>query len=347
MLSVDIQKKLGAFQLDVAFNAGDRVTGILGASGSGKSMTLRCIAGIDRPDRGRIVLDGETLFDSEKGISLPPQRRRVGYLFQNYALFPNMTVEKNILCGLYHEKDRTKRQHALDDVIRLLKLEALKKHRPAQLSGGEQQRTALARILVNRPRLLMLDEPFSALDSHLRDHLRIQMKKLLRQYSGSTLMVTHNRDEAYDLCGHIALMDAGTVLSVKPAKELFADPGSVAGAVITGCKNITAAHKTGEYEVEAPAWGIRLATALPVRDSLCAVGIRSHYFDPQTGHNRFPVRFTDETEEPFGFVLQFRYDNQANDAPDIWWQIPREMKSGVLPAGLGIDPVHVLPLYER
>ncbi|MCL1814955.1 MAG: ATP-binding cassette domain-containing protein, partial [Treponema sp.] len=302
MLSVDIQKKLGAFQLDVAFNAGDGVTGILGASGSGKSMTLRCIAGIDRPDRGRIVLDGEILFDSEQGINLPPQRRRVGYLFQNYALFPNMTVEKNILCGLYHEKDSTKRRRALDDVIQLLKLDALKKHRPAQLSGGEQQRTALARILVNRPSLLMLDEPFSALDSHLRDHLRIQMKKLLQQYSGSTLMVTHNRDEAYDLCGHIALMDTGAVLSVKPAKELFADPGSIAGAAITGCKNITAAQKIGEYEVTVPAWGVRLATALPVRDTLCAVGIRAHYFDPQTGHNRFPVRFTDETEGAFGFV---------------------------------------------
>ena len=347
MLSIDIRKKLDAFHLHIALDTRQKgVTGILGASGCGKSMMLRCIAGIDKPDQGHIVLDGVTLFDSREGIDLPPQKRRVGYLFQNYALFPNMTVEQNILCGLYHEKDRTKRQRFCNDTIQLFRLEGLEKRRPARLSGGQQQRVALARILANKPRLLMLDEPFSALDSHLRGQLRIQMKQVLEQYDGTTLMVTHDRNEAYDLCGQIALMDAGTILTLKPPKELFADPFSVAGAEITGCKNITPAIRTGEYEIEAPAWGIRFTTSQPIRDGLRAIGVRDNYFSPKIRENRFPVHFTDETEEPFGYIFQFRYENQADEAPDIWWSIPKEMKDSGPPAELGIDPVNVLPLYH-
>ena len=347
MLTVDIQKKLGSFQLNVSLETETGVTGILGVSGCGKSMTLRCIAGIDKPDRGRIVLDGVTLFDSEKGINLPPQKRRVGYLFQNYALFPNMTVAQNIRCGLCREKDKGKQEQALRDVLRLLQLEGMEEHRPAQLSGGQQQRVALARILVNKPQLLMLDEPFSALDSHLRDQLRVQMKRLLAGYGGAVLMVTHSHNEAYDLCEKIALMDGGTFLSVKSAKAQFADPGSVAGAAITGCKNIADAVKTGEYEVEVPSWGLRLATVQPVREGLCAIGIRAHYFSEESEHNRFPVQFTEEIEEPFEYTLPFRYEKQAASAPDIWWRIPKEKKSGTPPSELGIAPEHVLLLYSK
>ncbi|MDR2923570.1 MAG: ATP-binding cassette domain-containing protein [Treponema sp.] len=336
---------MGAFNLDVSFNTGEGVTGILGASGCGKSMTLRCIAGIDKPDRGRITLDDAVLFDGEKGINLPPQKRRVGYLFQNYALFPGMSVEKNILCGLYHEKDRAERARVLDDTIKLFMLEGLENRLPHQLSGGQQQRAALARILANKPRLLMLDEPFSALDSHLRGQLRIQMKRLLEAYGGSALMVTHNRDEAYDLCGRIALMDGGTILALKPAKELFSNPESVAGAMITGCKNICAAKKTGEYELEVPDWGVTLVTARPLREGLRAVGIRAHYFSPEIKANRFPVRFTGEMEEPFEYTMQFRYENQKDNAQDILWQFPKEMKSAGVPAVLGVEPENVLPLY--
>jgi molybdate transport system ATP-binding protein len=346
MLSVDIQKKLGVFRLDVSFNTAEGVTGILGASGCGKSMTLRCIAGIDKPDQGRITLDDTVLFDSEKGINMPPQKRGVGYLFQNYALFPNMTVEKNILCGLYHEKDKVERERVLDDTVKLLRLEGLGKRLPHQLSGGEQQRTALARILANKPRLLMLDEPFSALDSHLRGQLRLQTKRLLEAYGGLALMVTHNRDEAYNLCGRIALMDGGKFLTLKPAKELFSNPESITGAMMTGCKNICAARKRSEYEAEVPGWGITLTTSRPLREGLCAVGIRAHYFSPEIKTNRFPVRFTDEMEEPFEYCLQFRYENQQDNAQDILWLLPKGMKRTGVPAMLGVEPDNVMPLYR-
>ena len=248
-LYVDIKKDLGGFRLSVKFEAKDGVMGILGPSGCGKSMTLRCIAGVERPDEGKIVLDGVTLFDSEQRINLKPQQRQVGYLFQNYALFPNMTVRQNILCGAKREKDKAKREELLAHYIELMQLTGLEKHYPAQLSGGQQQRVALARILVNQPKLLMLDEPFSALDTHLREKLLVEMKGILERFGGVSIAVTHSRDEAYDLCGTIALMGDGRIHTLKPTKELFADPGTRAGASMTGCKNFSRARKAGEYEL--------------------------------------------------------------------------------------------------
>ena len=281
----------------------------------------------------------------KKVFDLPPQKRKVGYLFQNYALFPNMTVEKNILCGLYHEKDKVKRRQILNDTLCLLKLDGLEKHRPSQLSGGQQQRVALARILVSKPNLLMLDEPFSALDSHLRSQLQIQLKKLLEQYGGKVLLVTHNRNEAYNLCGQLAVMDAGMLLAPKPSKELFDNPGSVAGAVITGCRNIAAAIKTGEYEVEVPDWGLRLTTAQPVNDGLCSVGIRAHHFSPEISQNSFPVRIIEEMEEPFEYIIQFRYEKQSVKTVDISWIRSKEKKIARSYSKLGIAPENVLLLF--
>ena len=170
-LEVHIEKKLNGFTLRSDFTAGNTATAILGASGCGKSMTLRCIAGIVKPDKGRIVLDGRVLFDSGQHIDLPPQQRGVGLLFQNYALFPNMTVEQNILCGLKAERDKAARKARCAGMLRALRLEELASRHPAELSGGQQQRTALARILVGKPKILMLDEPFSALDSYLREEV--------------------------------------------------------------------------------------------------------------------------------------------------------------------------------
>ena len=210
-LEVNIEKKLNGFTLRSEFTAGDTATALLGASGCGKSMTLRCIAGIVKPDKGRIVLDGRVLFDSEQHIDLPPQQRGVGILFQNYALFPNMTVEQNILCGLKAEKDKAARKARCEEMLRAMRLDGLAARRPAELSGGQQQRTALARILVGKPKILMLDEPFSALDSYLREEVEGEVGALLAGFSGTALLVTHNRDEAYRLCPEMIVMDGGRV----------------------------------------------------------------------------------------------------------------------------------------
>ena len=345
-LLADIRKQLGSFRLDVCFTAENGVTSLLGASGCGKSMTLKCIAGIEKPDEGRIELDGTVLYDSEQHINLPPQKRRVGYLFQNYALFPNMTVRQNILCGLNREKDKSVKEQRIKEMLRLMQLEGLENHKPAQLSGGQQQRTALARILVSDPRLLLLDEPFSALDGHLRDSLKIELRDLLTRFGHEVLMVTHDRGEAYNMSREIAVMDKGRLLCVKPTKELFADPGSLQASVLTGCKNNFPARRVDAHTVEVPDWGVRLETKQEVREGLKAVGIRAHYFSPDARQNRFPVRFVEEMEEPFEFILQFRYKGQKEDSPPVWWRLPKDKRPQTFPAELGVAAANILLLYD-
>ena len=345
-LIVDIRKQLGTFHLDVNLEAENGVTCLLGASGCGKSYTLKCIAGIEKPDSGHIELDGTVLFDSETGINLPPQKRKVGYLFQNYALFPNMTVRQNILCGLHREKDRSEKERKLQEMLRTMQLDGLENHKPAQLSGGQQQRVALARILVNEPRLLMLDEPFSALDAHLRDALKIELRDMLQKFGREVLMVTHSREEAYNMSQRIAVMDRGKLLTVKDTKALFADPESVPGAILTGCKNVVRAKKTGDHEVEVPDWGIRLQTAQEVRDGLTAIGIRAHYFNISTKQNRYPITYVEEMEEPFEVIMQFRYTGQKADTQPVWWRLAKGDRPQQFPEELGIAPVNILLLYE-
>lgn len=347
-LKVDIEKQLSHFLLKVSFEMdASGILGLLGPSGCGKSMTLKCIAGIEKPDRGRIELDGVTLFDSEKKINLPPQKRGVGYLFQNYALFPNMTVRRNILCGLHYEKDKAKKERACQEMMELLQIRELADLKPDKLSGGQAQRVALARILVNQPKLLMLDEPFAALDGHLQIRLQMELKELLAGLGCKVLFVSHNRTEAYHMCDSIAVIDRGALITCKPTKLLFANPGSVSAALLTGCKNVVPAKKSGDFEVLIPAWGnLRLQTKEPVGDGLTAIGIRAHYFNPKTPGNRFPVTFTRELEEPFETILLFRFPNQAPETPDIWWRLSKEKRRGELPAELGVSPANVLLLYS-
>ena len=343
-LFVDIEKDLGSFHLKVSLETDGGITGLLGASGCGKSMTLRCIAGVETPDRGRIVLDGRTLFDSEQRINLPPQQRGVGYLFQSYALFPTMTVRQNLLAGLHREKDKARKQTLYRQAVELLGLAGLEQRRPAELSGGQQQRVALGRILVNRPQVLLLDEPFSALDSHLREQLQLDMLRVLKDFSGDVLLVTHSRDEAYHMCGRLAILDEGQLLRCGATKGVFADPGSRAAARLTGCKNIAAARRTGPNTVWVEDWGIQFTTARPVPENLCAIGIRAHYFHPKAPANRFDVEYTGQIEEPFEWIIQMRTPNQTPGTPDIWWRMAKDKRPNPLPAQLGVAPENILLL---
>ena len=271
-LFVDIEKTLGAFHLRVSFTAENGLLSLLGASGCGKSMTLKCIAGIERPDRGKIVLNDVTLFDSARHIDLPPQQRRVGYLFQQYALFPNMTVRQNIRCGV---REKQGADAKIDAVIRAMHLDGLDALKPRQLSGGQQQRTALARILVNKPEVLLLDEPFSALDAHLRFQLEREMLETVRAFGKPVLMVTHDRDEAFRISDAIAVLRAGTIEVIGPRHEVFSDPETRAGAILTGCKNISPLQKLSERRVLATDWGMELTLDRDVGDAKF-IGIRMH-----------------------------------------------------------------------
>lgn len=345
-LEVDIEKNTADFRLRASLSSEGGIVGLLGASGSGKSMLLRCIAGIDTPDRGSIVLDDRILFNSEKHINLPPQKRQVGYLFQNYALFPNMSVKKNILCGLNEVKDKSKQEELVSEALKLFRLEDIAEHRPSQISGGQAQRTALARILVNKPRLLMLDEPFSALDSHMRLRLQIELKTLLSDYEGGVLLVTHDRDEAYHMCDTITIADNGAFSQIRETKLLFADPGTFSAARITGCKNIALAEKLGDYEVRVPEWNVCFKTAQRIRDGLKGVAFRAHYLNMKTSENRYPVVLEREMEEPFEWILLFRYKGQSTESQPIWWRLPNDKRPQVFPKELGIAPANILLLYE-
>ena len=345
-LEVTIAKRFEGFTLHADFAAGNTAAAILGASGCGKSMTLRCIAGVVKPDSGRIVLDGRVLFDSEKGIDLPPQQRNVGLLFQNYALFPNMTVEQNILCALKKEKDPAARKAACGSALCAMRLEELAHRLPSELSGGQQQRAALARILAGRPRILMLDEPFSALDSYLREEVEGEVGSLLSNFDGTALLVTHDRDEAYRLCREMIVMDRGEVLRAGTTKEVFADPRRLTAARLTGCKNILPCVRVDEHHVRLTGWERVLTVALPVPEGCCAVGIRAHDFAPEAadGENRMPVQVGASSENPFEWNV---ICTAADDAGKLWWKVSKTTLSSPppqAPAYLRVAPENIMPL---
>ena len=345
-LEVTIAKRFEGFALHADFAVGNTAAAILGASGCGKSMTLRCIAGVVKPDSGRIVLDGRVLFDSEKGIDLPPQQRNVGLLFQNYALFPNMTVEQNILCALKKEKDPAARKAACGSALCAMRLEELAHRLPSELSGGQQQRAALARILAGRPRILMLDEPFSALDSYLREEVEGEVGSLLSNFDGTALLVTHDRDEAYRLCREMIVMDSGEVLRAGTTKEVFADPRRLTAARLTGCKNILPCVRVDEHHVRLTGWERELTVALPVPEGCCAVGIRAHDFAPEAadGENRMPVQVGASSETPFDWNV---ICTAADDADKLWWKVSKTTLSSPppqAPAYLWVAPENIMPL---
>lgn len=316
-LQVDIRKSLGRFTLDAKLTAGNEPVALLGASGSGKSMTLKCIAGIERPDEGKIVLDGVTLFDSARKIDLPPQKRRIGLLFQSYALFPNMTVAQNIRAGLNPSMKRDEQQKRMREMLEAFYLKGMENHLPSQISGGQQQRVALARILLSEPRILMLDEPFSALDSYLRWQLEQTMSDVIASFGGTTLLVSHNRDEAYRLCDKIAVISDGRVDAFGTRDELFRAPQTRQAALLTGCKNISSAHSTGENVVFAPGWNLTLAVGR-LTEPVQAVGIRAHYFGVGEGPNAFGCKVERVIESPFSMVFMVRSDGAAEQ---IRWEV--------------------------
>ena len=263
------------------------------------------------------------LFDSEAGIDLPPQQRRVGYLFQQYALFPTMTVSENIRCGARGRGSRAEQDTIVRQMLAQLQLQGLESLRPAQLSGGQAQRVALARMLAADPRLLLLDEPFSALDTHLRDLLQPQLRDLLRTVGRQAVLVTHSRDEAYRLCSTLCIMDEGHTLRTGPTKEVFADPGSMAAARLTGCKNLAEARRVDDHTVEVPAWGVRLQTARPVPCDLRAVGLRAHYFNPRTAVNALRCRTPVPWRNPLNGAFCSATQGRTLTAPPYGGGCPR------------------------
>ena len=318
---VDIEKNLGNFHLKVKFSAEDEVLALLGASGCGKSMTVKCIAGVERPDRGKIILDGVTLFDSEKKINISPQQRRAGLLFQNYALFPNMTVLENIRAGARREKDSRKREAHIRSVVESFGLGELTKRYPHQLSGGQQQRAALARLLVSEPRIILLDEPFSALDSHLRFLMEQEVGRVLRRFGKTVILVSHDRDEVFRLSDKIAVLDDGHVDVCGTRHEVFLHPETRTAALLTGCKNVRAAQYVDETHVFVPDWKTTLEVPACTPE-VRYVGVRMREICPGPGKNGLRCRVVQEIENPFSWTVLL--ETEPGAVP-IQWDLPKAL----------------------
>ncbi|QEI39645.1 Sulfate/thiosulfate import ATP-binding protein CysA [Dolichospermum sp. UHCC 0315A] len=319
-LVLDIQKRLDNFYLQVAFNTDNQPLGLLGSSGAGKSMILRCLAGIETPNKGRIILNGRVLFDSEKNINIPIHQRQIGFLFQNYALFPHMTVAQNITFGLpkyLNAKEEVEKQ------LIAMQLQGFGDRYPHQLSGGQQQRVALARALASKPEALLLDEPFSALDTHLRSQLEQQVTEILDDYSGVTLFVTHNMEEAYRLCPNLLVLEQGKQAHHGSKYEIFQHPASVNVAQLTGCKNFSRANTLSPQQIEAIDWGCTLEVREKIPAKLSHVGIRAHHLiftkDPQQV-NTFPCYLVRTSETPHRMTVFLKLHSVGNHANDYHLQ---------------------------
>ena len=346
-IQVNIEKNFKGFSLNSVFESNTSATGILGASGSGKSMTLRCIAGIETPDKGKIVINGRTVFDSEKKINLKPRERKIGYLFQNYALFPTMTVKENIFCGYRGEK--AQREEKTRDYIKRYRLEGLENRYPSQLSGGQQQRVALARMMIGEPEAILLDEPFSALDGYLRDVMQKDMQEFLKQYQGDMLMVTHSRDEAFHFCNELMLLKDGKTLISGDTRKLFEQPQLLEAARLTGCKNNSRIRKMGDYEVFALDWGISLHTEQKVEPDMTHIAIRGHWIQPaeEDGENCLAFEAAEYVETTFEHQYLVR-SPEMEDGAALWWMRPkksfRDDHDENLPPYLYLPPEHLMLL---
>ncbi len=337
---VKVKKKYDDFSLDVSFETGSRRIGILGASGSGKSLTLKTIAGLTKPDEGRILSDGRVLFDSSSGTDVKTGKRKVGYLFQDYALFPNMSVRGNIEAGLH---GAGKKLHSgTEELLKKYGLWDIRDHMPHELSGGQKQRTALVRMLVTDPDIILLDEPFSAMDAHLREGLRLELIRLLDMYDKRAILVSHDRDEVYQMCDYLVLLDKGRVLAQGDTDDLFAHPSSVASARLTGCKNISRIERLTDHRVRALDWqGIELITDGKVTDDITHIGIRAHDFTPgDDGVNIIPCGSVSVSRLPFEWYVTLENG--------LWWKLSRDLYEAFdekrLPDSLSVAPDRIILL---
>jgi sulfate transport system ATP-binding protein len=277
----NVSKRFGSFQavdaVSFEVNSGELVA-LLGPSGSGKSTILRIIAGLEEPDSGRVVLTGED------ATAVPVQLRGVGFVFQHYALFRHMTVWQNVAFGLQvRKRPRAEVQRRVDDLLRLVQLHGYAHRYPSQLSGGQRQRVALARALAPEPKVLLLDEPFGALDARVRDELRAWLRRLHDEVHVTSLFVTHDQQEAFEVADQVVVLNHGQVEQMGPPQALYQNPATAFVAEFLGSVNILRGHATGGIAVLDS--GIRL----PARENgPVAVYVRPHDLEVTRQRNGQP-----------------------------------------------------------
>lgn len=243
------KKQLDNFMLSVDMELTDEIVSVIGMSGSGKSMTLKCIAGIETPDTGFISLNDRVLYDSKNRINLHPGKRRVGYLFQDYALFPTMTVMENICIAMGHRDEKKVKVW-----LKRYGLDGMADTYPDHLSGGQRQRVAMLRMLAAKPECILLDEPFSALDEHVKRSMESELMEMLSDFHNPVIFVSHNRDEVYRLAERIGSIESGMLSAVRDKKDFFMRPMSVEQALLVGCNNISQVKWQDKHHVLAVEW---------------------------------------------------------------------------------------------
>ncbi len=351
-LEIQVEKALEHFDLRIQFCTGRGAVGLLGASGAGKTMTLRMIAGIVAPDRGRIVLNGRVLFDSATCRNLTAARRRIGVVFQDYALFPRMTVAENVGFGLSAVPE-TERRVRVQRQLERMHIAELADRFPAEISGGQRQRVAIARCMAIEPDALLFDEPFAALDPHLRRQMEEELRETLADYNGAVIFVTHDMEEAFRFCSDLLVLDSGRVIASGPKHQLFERPQTVAAARLTGCKNIASAQPIAEDRIAVDAWNCDLRAAGPVPNALTHVGFRSHQIAFHVGErhqNTFPCWLMSTSEAPHEMTLYLRLHAapQPGDSPhlqaDVSKELWRMLNAQPQPWQVTLDPERLLLL---
>ena len=330
-LFVDIQKNYGDFSLDINLEVHNKPLGLLGVSGSGKSMTLRCIAGLEVPDRGLISINNQIWFDARHKINIPSSQRRVGFVFQDYALFPHLTVRQNITFGVQN-LPLIEQIERVDFQIQQMQLQGWEDYYPVQLSGGQQQRVALARALVMNPEILLLDEPFSALDTQLRSKMEKNLMEALAIYDGMTVMVSHNLEELYRICHDLLVISDGQVLASGHKQKIFHSPTTYEIARLTGCKNFSSVEIVSPYSVKALDWDCNLILEKAIASQVNYVGIRAHQltfeeleilrddYQPRD-INIFPCWLAQSSETPHRITLYIKLNSPPTHFNDYHFQV--------------------------
>lgn len=311
-LRVDIMKNIGAFRLDAQLEAGEGALALLGASGSGKSAILRCIAGLSDPDEGRVMLDGEPLFDSSRRVNLRPQRRRIGLLQPGYALFPHWSVKRNIAAAL----PRADREHAVKEQLRNFRLTEAADKRPGQLSELERLRTALARLSASRPVALLLDDPLSAVDSSLRFEMEQALSAFLKTFDGPIVWASQDWGEAYRNCVYVCALEDGLSQEIVSAERFLNRPATESAARLSGCKNIADAVPR-HNAIFLPEWGVTLRPSYPIPPLLRRVGIRARHVrisEPELV-NAFAATVVRVIEDVSSTIVLLRPSGASEDAP--------------------------------
>ena len=279
------------------------------------------------PDAGTIRIGEQIVFDSGKKINVKPQNRRAGYLFQNYALFPNMTVEQNI--GQDFREAGRKSGNGCGRWSGNFSWTVWNDGFRENFPAGSKQRTALARIMAYKPEIILLDEPFSALDIYLKDNLQREMENMLKDYEGTVILVSHDRDEVYRFCEETVILDHGNVLVSDKTKELFQNPRLKEAAKLTGCKNFFKAKRVDAHTVELTEWGLFLHVRKDVPENCEWIGYRAHDFIPVWGErkkNSIPVCVENTAQLPFEvqYYLTVSGEKKTNDPETVRWFVQRE-----------------------